>query len=100
MIVNRERPAVLSTPAYMLAVLLTVLAGFFLFRFRSRRRAGAQPSASEDFSQDRLIGRITNNAAIAFFDALGLASFTVIGVIVAVETRCQPLWLWGRCLAP
>ena len=45
-----------------------------------------------------LFGRITNNMAVAFFDALGLAAFTVIGVIVAVEARCQPLWLWGPLL--
>src|SRR6185312_5149258 len=43
-IVNRERPAVLSTPAYVVAVLLTVLVCFFLFQFKSRRRTGANPS--------------------------------------------------------
>ena len=39
------------------------------------------------------------NTAIAFFDALGLAAFTVIGVVVAVESRSNPLWLWGPLLA-
>ena len=28
-------------------------------------------------------------------DAVGLASFTVVGVIVAVEERCNPLLVWG-----
>ena len=28
-----------------------------------------------------------------------MASFTVIGVMVALDNRCEPLWLWGPFLA-
>ena len=45
------------------------------------------------------IGRISNHAAITFFDALGLSTFAVVGVIVAVEAKIQPLWMWGPLLA-
>jgi polar amino acid transport system substrate-binding protein len=45
------------------------------------------------------IGRISNHAAIEFFDALGLSTFAVVGVIVAVEAKIQPLWMWGPLLA-
>jgi len=31
------------------------------------------------------------NWIVKLFDAVGLASFTVVGVIVAVEERCDPL---------
>jgi len=96
-IVNRDTPAVFSTPAYLLAVLLTVLVCFFLFRLKPFRRASG-PEGKAGLEEHMLFGRITNNMAVAFFDALGLAAFTVIGVIVAVETRCQPLWLWGPLL--
>ena len=30
---------------------------------------------------------------------MGLAAFTVMGVRVAVEMQCDPLWLWGPLLA-
>ena len=46
-----------------------------------------------------MIQRINLNSAVAFFDALGLAAFTVIGVVVAVEAKANPLWLWGPLLA-
>ena len=44
------------------------------------------------------IGRIADHLAQAF-DALGLAAFSVVGVIVAVEAQASPLWLWGPILA-
>ena len=33
------------------------------------------------------------------FDSIGLATFTVIGVVVAVDVQVEPLWLWGPILA-
>ncbi len=42
---------------------------------------------------------IDHNPVLVFFDALGLAAYTVIGVLVAMQTRCEPLWLWGPILA-
>jgi polar amino acid transport system substrate-binding protein len=36
---------------------------------------------------------------IELFDAVALAAFTVVGVIVALDTRAQPLWLWGPIAA-
>src|SRR5215467_11894253 len=32
---------------------------------------------------------------IEVFDAIGLAAFTVVGVVVALDTLAQPLLLWG-----
>jgi polar amino acid transport system substrate-binding protein len=32
-------------------------------------------------------------------DAVALAAYTVVGVIVAIETRCEPLLLWGPLLS-
>src|SRR5262249_55763627 len=37
--------------------------------------------------------------ALEVSDALGLAAFTVIGVVVAVRTGAEPLWLWGPLAA-
>jgi polar amino acid transport system substrate-binding protein len=46
-----------------------------------------------------LIGHLNNHSAVALFDAVGLAAFTVIGAIVAVDANVQPLWLWGPLFA-
>ncbi|HMP84186.1 MAG TPA: TRIC cation channel family protein [Verrucomicrobiota bacterium] len=94
-IVNRETPAVLRTPAYLFTVILTVLVCFLLFRLAALWRGRFSGESESAVADKLLVGRISNNTAVAFFDALGLAAFTVVGVIVAVEARCQPLWLWG-----
>src|SRR5262249_42371343 len=36
---------------------------------------------------------------IEVFDAIALAAFTVVGVVVALDTSAQPLWLWGPIAA-
>jgi polar amino acid transport system substrate-binding protein len=36
---------------------------------------------------------------IEVFDAVGLAAFTVTGVVVALDASAQPLWLWGPIAA-
>ena len=99
LLVNRERLAVLANPAYLSAVILTVLAGYLAFNLAERtglvaRNRGNSPDGADDW----FMRKISVNTAIAFFDALGLAAFTIIGVVVAVESRSNPLWLWGPLL--
>jgi uncharacterized membrane protein YeiH len=36
---------------------------------------------------------------IETFDAVALAAFTVVGVVVVLDARVQPLWLWGPIAA-
>jgi polar amino acid transport system substrate-binding protein len=36
---------------------------------------------------------------IEVFDAIALAAFTVVGVVVVLDTSAQPLWLWGPIAA-
>jgi uncharacterized membrane protein YeiH len=36
---------------------------------------------------------------IEVFDAVALAAFTVVGVVVVLDTSAQPLWLWGPIAA-
>tara|TARA_B100000161_G_scaffold174472_1_gene125211 strand:- start:60 stop:530 length:471 start_codon:yes stop_codon:yes gene_type:complete len=38
---------------------------------------------------------LSTKSLIDFFDALGLSAFTVVGVIVAVEAKCDPLPLYA-----
>ena len=99
LLVNREKLSVIANPAYLTAVILTVLTGYLVFNMAEKvgltDRSG---EISTDRADDWFMRKISVNTAIALFDALGLAAFTVIGVVVAVESRSNPLWLWGPLL--
>ena len=56
---------------------------------RSRRLGGQIPA----------IARAARPRLIELFDAIGLAAFTVVGVVVVLDTSAQPLWLWGPIAA-
>ena len=97
LVVNRETVGVLTNPAYLTAVIATVLLGFIGFHMADR--AGLSGADGHERNTDWTASKVGLNAAVAFFDALGLAAFTVIGVVVAVESKSNPLWLWGPVLA-
>ena len=100
LVVSRETLGVLANPAYLMTVIVTVLAGYFGFRLAERTRLiPRRNQVSTDAGDAGIVRWISLNNAIAFFDALGLAAFTVIGVVVAVESKSNPLWLWGPLLA-
>ncbi len=92
-ITNHYPVTIVRAPIYLGIVVTTVLVGTVLFRlndwWRQHHPHPGVPSRLEVWSRP-LVG---------FFDAVGLAAFTVTGVVVAVEEQCEPLWLWGPVLA-
>lgn len=76
-------------PVYLYSVLFTVLVGFLLIR------------AAEHFKWHLSFATNQNWAfhILAFSDALGLAAFTVSGIVVSVMVKVDPLWLWGPVFA-
>jgi len=84
LLLQRVPIAMIRTPAYLLTVLITVSLGHFLLRVL---KGGTERGG-------KLAERI-----ILIADALGLASFTVAAVVVAVEMRVEPLWLWGPLMS-
>ena len=100
LVVNRETVGVLANPDYVLAVIVTVLAGYLGFHLADRMGwAFRRDGIPGNNGGNSIVRTVSLNTAIAFFDALGLAAFTVIGVAVAVESKSHPLWLWGPLLA-
>jgi polar amino acid transport system substrate-binding protein len=100
LVVNRETVGVLASPAYLLAVIVTVLTGYAGFHLADKAGLASRCVCHDGSDSDEwIIQKINLNSAVAFFDALGLAAFTVIGVVVAVESKSNPLWLWGPLLA-
>ena len=96
LLTNREELAVLSNPIYIEIIALLVVGGFLLIRVaEALRKRGAMTAAFETIDRQR--GRI--GYVVQVSDAVGLAAFTVTGVVVAVGTQSSPLWLWGPILA-
>ena len=85
LIVNRDRPAVMDSPHHLAVVCLVVLISYVALRLPERH------------VRLQLIPAIETKGywIVKLLDAVGLAAFSVVGVIVAVEERCYPLLLWG-----
>lgn len=94
MITSRSPIGIVQTPMLLFLVLGTVLAGT-LFYFLHDWIFGTNVGRSND---QRAFCWRSNRGALEVFDAIGLATFTIIGVMVAIEQRCEPLWLWGPVL--
>lgn len=86
---------VLETPAYLLVAIGVVILALGIFKLYDHFHAKAVQMTDKigQFTEDQLGGVI--DRLFKFFDAWAVASFTVIGVSVAVEMKAEPLWLWG-----
>ena len=88
LIVHRHPPTVLKNPLYLLTVFGVVGASFLLINGTAALRKKKSSEKSIFLSYFFL----------EICDAIGLAAFTVTGVVVAFTQLCQPLWLWGPLL--
>lgn len=95
LITNRDPIGLLQSPVYLLVILLTVILGYIVIKFFAMHGTSLHKSS---IYKSMTLRRIINHA-ILVSDALGLAAFTVTGVVVALGTNSDPLWLWGPCLA-
>lgn len=93
-IFGRNPVGILQSPVYLSCVLLTVLVGFLVIKLlKHLRRRYEVPGEIEDLMR-RQAGHI-----LIVTDAIGLAMFTVTGVIVSLLAKADPLWLWGPFFA-
>lgn len=93
-IFGRNPVGALQSPIYLSTVLLTVLTGFIFIKLLNHYRKNHEiPREIED--------AILSHASILLIitDAIGLATFTVIGVMVSLLAKATPLWLWGPFFA-
>ncbi|MES2217984.1 MAG: TRIC cation channel family protein [Pseudomonadota bacterium] len=93
-IFGRNPVAALQSPVYLLAVLITVLFGFIFLKILNHyKKRDKIPREIEHI--------IVGHAAmlLTITDAIGLATFTVIGVMVSLLAKANPLWLWGPFFA-
>jgi uncharacterized membrane protein YeiH len=98
-IAGRNPPGILEQPAYMQAIILTVLvvrAALWLIDLARGRWLFFFDIVRWYLHATR---RLKPSTLLVLFDAVGLASFTVTGVFTAVQFNCHPLELWGPTFA-
>ena len=95
-ITNRGTLAVLASPIYIELVIGVVVGGFIVIRVAVAIRESRFHAAAAGLMERR---RELVETSVQVFDAIGLAAFTVTGVVVALATQSRPLWIWGPILA-
>lgn len=90
LLVARHPIGILQHPEAFLCVAVTVAGGYGLARWQRawKRR-----------NPDETLGLRRYGWVIQPFDALGASALVVIGVLVALQTGSEPLYLWGPILA-
>ncbi len=94
---GRSPLGIIQAPHLLLLVIGTVAVGFVFFLVRDIVRGQSVGSGEVPPPGEFRWG--STQGLLEFSDALGLSAFTVIGVMVAIEQRCEPLWLWGPVMA-
>ena len=92
LLLQREPIGVVRNPEPLLIVFGTVFIGMAAIRIMSHVRAAGLATYLQ--SHARLGSRL-----VEVLDAAGLAAFTVVGVVVVLDTQARPLWLWGPIAA-
>jgi polar amino acid transport system substrate-binding protein len=93
-IFGRNPVAALQSPVYLQAVLITVLTGFIILKLANHFRRRSKITREVE---DAIMGHLV--ILLTITDAIGLATFTVIGVMVSLLAKANPLWLWGPFFA-
>lgn len=99
LLVDRHPIEILETPDALLLVLATVLGGYAILQLLDYVRGRFAFMLDIAWLLVWTSRIVPPRKAFEFFDALGLAAFTVTGVAVATTYAVEPLWLWGPVLA-
>jgi len=91
-LLQRDPIGIVGAPGTLLTVFATVLTGMLVIKVTSRVRADLLPEYLQSHPG-------LGNRLIEVFDAIGLAAFTVVGVVTVLDTSAEPLWLWGPIAA-
>lgn len=95
LLTNRNPIGLMQNPIYLYIIIATVVGGFILLKCYEWWRHHLHQHALYKSKGVRSF----INSMVQVSDALGLAAFTVTGVVVALATKSEPLWIWGAILA-
>ena len=98
--VNRPKLGIMLSPIYAIGIFVSVLIGFVLvwvYQLLLRRRVVNETLAEKKWHQQHRAKIM--DWLIEILDAVGLAAYTVTGVVIALISQLEPLWLWGPIMA-
>jgi polar amino acid transport system substrate-binding protein len=99
-LVNRPKLGLMLSPIYAIGILISVLVGFVLvwtYQLLFTRKVVNETQSEKKWHQkhrEKVVDWL-----VELLDAFGLAAYTVTGVIVALISQLDPLWLWGPIMA-
>jgi polar amino acid transport system substrate-binding protein len=88
LLVGRQPLGIVRDPTVLLTVFGTVVLGMAFFRVMALSHA---QGVAQSLQKRKHLG----THIIEVCDALGLAAFLIVGVVVVLDTSAQPLWLWA-----
>jgi len=94
---GRSPVGIIQSPQLFLMVIGTAFAGFLFYSARDLWTCSGRPP--DDLKRQHSLRWASAQGLLEISDAIGLSTFTVMGVMVAVEQRSEPLWLWGPVFA-
>jgi len=99
-LVNRPKLGIMLSPIYAVGILVSVVIGFVIvwgYQLFFKRSTSGETQAALKWHKKH-VAKI-RDWIIELLDAFGLAAYTVTGVIVALISQLDPLWLWGPIMA-
>jgi polar amino acid transport system substrate-binding protein len=99
LLVGRRPIGILADPTALILTVLTVAVGYGLFRLYDAARGRFTGLLDLAWLFVRVRRIVPPRSVFEISDALGLAAFTVTGVVIAIRFGATPLWLWGPLLA-
>jgi polar amino acid transport system substrate-binding protein len=92
LLLQRQPLGIVRAPEALLIVFGTVFVGMVVIKAIAGVKAGSLTKRLQSHAKSATL-------LIEMFDAIGLAAFVVVGVVVVLDTPAQPLWLWGPIAA-
>ena len=88
LVLGRMPPSISSDSAAIGVVLIAVLLGWIFYKL-------LVPRLPKDLQSKVNTFELAQSPLFIFLESIGLASFAVVGVLIAMDMRAEPLWLWG-----
>ncbi len=92
LLLQRQPLGIVRAPEALLIVFATVFVGMVVIKAIAGVKAGSLTKRLQSHAKSAAL-------LIEMFDAIGLAAFIVVGVVVVLDTPARPLWLWGPIAA-
>ncbi|BBK43464.1 membrane protein [Allostella vacuolata] len=99
LIAGRAPVGIIDQPSYMLSIILVVVAARLVLAFIDYARGRLLFFFDLAYLYVRAQQTITTRTLLVLFDSIGLASFTVTGVLTAIQFDCRPYLVWGPVFA-